>query len=201
MTKAILTGILNVIVPGAGMAVLKQWKMALGYFVCIPVFLIGSYFTLNLMSGTIIEVNGTDITLGSVDQPLIWLALLIIALGVVIWDAFVTPYKFFKGEARNYNVAALTLMSIFVPGLGFIPMKKWGYVLGYTIWAPLGLILGGFAFGAVFNFLFKLIPSFSNPDAIAAFLASILARVLVIWESGYYTYQIAKKMTVKKEAV
>jgi hypothetical protein len=190
MVRAIIAGILNLLIPGLGLAYLKKWKMAIAYFFVIPLYVVISFFTLSLLTGRI-KSEGQNI---QIIPNVISLLFYAIALGYIIWDVFITPFNIARGKEGKANPVIATILSVITPGLGFIYLKQWSLALGYLFWSPIVLGLGGSVLSFMVLAPITVLRGTTDLNYIFSILATIIVRLYVVWDSSHTTYKTAKKM-------
>ncbi|MEW5938183.1 MAG: hypothetical protein AB1750_00860 [Chloroflexota bacterium] len=194
MLKAILVGVLNVIIPGAGLACLKKWGMAVAYFFAVPLFLVFALFSIGTMTGYFADTVQEVLWIAS---PAVFATLYFVVIVYIVWESFITPFKIARGEALTPNVLLATALSVLVPGLGFVHLKRWGWAFGYIVWASGVLIVGGIIIDQLFRHVSVMpgiAPIIANNVKVLIAFAWILLFVFVAWDSGRATYKTAKEI-------
>lgn len=163
MKNAHLAGILNVVIPGAGMIYLGKWREGLFYFLGVPFFLIFYKSALDIFANIFHEYVQSN-TLFFYYLVLNNTVLYLIMLAYMVWDAFITPYCFAKNINLQKKAAIAILLNFISFGLGFFYLKAgWEGFLNY-LWMLFMLAIARFTNNIIFpqqyngvNLLFSIL--------------------------------------------
>lgn len=185
----ILAGILNVLIPGLGFVYLKKWKLAITYFLGIPIFLLIGILAALIMT-TVPSTNGW---LDFISLGLVWGTALI----YMVWDSFTTPYCLAKAQDIPKQERTAILLNLVIPGLGFIYLKNWAYAFSHLFWAPFVVLIGTAIFFGDTYILGFSIQNFLRQNEIVFTIYTIIGLVLprlFVWRNMILlTREIAKK--------
>ncbi len=184
MKNPILAGVLNVIVPGVGMAYLGKWKDGLALFFIAPFFaFFGKSIVQYLGYPYLKEIEATSLFASALitTTRILWM----ISLVCLTWILFYMAYQEAKGTLRKNPTFAI-MLNFISAGLGFVYLKKWWLSIGTFLWVSIFL---------------ELVSNSSmtedNRDIVlvwAKFLILFLVSVYLYWGTSRTAYREAKKI-------
>lgn len=183
MKNPILAGVLNVIVPGAGMIYLKKWKDGLATFFIVPIIMLfGKSIIVYLCYPYLkdVESSSTFASALIISVKLVWW----VALACQIWILFFMAYHEATGLKVNKNPTIAILLNFASAGLGFVYLKKWLLAIATFLWITFFIGLTTFAIVTVGE---KDVISFWGRISILLPLSAYL-----YWDTSVTAYREAK---------
>lgn len=185
MKNPILAGVLNVIVPGAGMAYLGKWKDGLVlFFIALILVLFGKSVIGYLGYPYLEEVEATSVFASA----LIFTIQILQGVKIVcmVWILFNMAYHEANGMTLRKNPAIAVALNFISAGLGFVYLQKWLLSIGAFLWITFFLGLISSAYMTVgekdmLPFWVKL-------------LVSLLLGAYLYWDTSVTAYREAKKI-------
>jgi hypothetical protein len=187
-----LAGILNVLLPGAGLAYLGKLKDALIYLLWVPIFVLFSKSILWLFGHSFLDqlkdFSTVVFVLNIAIAVVYW-----VSIAYIIWDLFSTPYNLAKGAIVRKNPAIAVLLNFIGAGLGFIYLKKWWLAFGYLFWIQFVVGLYGFI----------SVEGRHISDTISTILKIIVIlffSLYAYWDAGVNAYKETNQINQKLQA-